>query len=632
MTVVWQILVGNFACVALLISAWMHVSYRLYRLTPRHEQICFGVVLGFASIVSMLLSVQFDPGVYFDLRIALIEISALFGGPIALLLTAAMAALFRLLLGGAVVQGLSGIAVASVLGFSVWWLAGRQKTVRLSLIPLFSLFVGALSLLVLGFLPRESLYHAIPSVGVPIAVLNMVVSAVAALVIAYFRRFTLERDILRAALTQTPDFHYVKNIERRFVATNLNVARYHGRDRASEMVGLSDFDLESAERAQELEAIERQILESGVPVIGFEEHISHRGGEPRWFSTSKVPLRNRHGELIGLAGVTIDISDRKKLEQELQSSRDIVTQATAEMSDGLALFDSEGYLLFCNTQYRDLFPRSAHVRVQGSHIVDILVAVIRSGERENVPTDLSHEDIRTAALGLHQDKDETFRLFDGRWIHLRTRVGQNGSALVVASDITAAKESEIVLRKLAEQMKGLAETDALTGVANRRSFDDRLQKELQAAAAERKPLALLLVDVDRFKIYNDTYGHLAGDDCLKQVGQCLTDVAEADTDLCARYGGEEFALILPDTDGEAALAAANALRARVRALAMPHSGSDFGLVTVSVGVAVVEGPGPFTPADLIADADAALYRSKENGRDRASTAGEAPRPALWRRF
>lgn len=630
MAVIWQILIGNFACVALLISAWMHVSYRLYRLTPRQEQICFGAVLGLAAIVSMMLSVQFEPGIYFDLRIALIEISALFGGPVALLLTASMAGLFRLSLGGAVVQALTGLAVASLLGLGVWWLTGRRKTIRLSRIPLFSAFVGSLSLLALGFLPRESLSHAIETVALPIAFLNMVVSAMAALVIAYFKRFTLERDILRAALTQAPDFHYVKNLEHRFVATNLNVARYHGRDRASEMVGLSDRDLESPERAAELAAIERQILETGLPVIGFEEHISHRGGEARWFSTSKVPLRNRHGELIGLAGVTIDISDRKKLEHELQSSRDVVTQATAEMSDGLALFDSKGYLLFCNTQYRDLFPRSGHVRVQGAHIVDILTAVIRSGERENVPADTAEEDIRAAAVTLHRDKDETFRLFDGRWIHLRTRLGQNGSALVVASDITAAKESELVLRKLAERMKGLAETDALTGVANRRSFDERLAQALQAAVASRKPLALLLVDVDRFKIYNDTYGHLGGDDCLRKVGQCLKEAAQADADLAARYGGEEFALILPDTDAGTALAAADALRHRVRALAMPHEGSEFGIVTVSVGVAIAEGKAPLAPAALIASADAALYRSKEDGRDRATVAAEPSAAARWR--
>lgn len=621
MAFIWQILVGNFACVALLISAWMHVSYRLYRLTPRQEQICFGLVVGLAAIVSMTLSVQFEPGIYFDLRIALIEIAALFGGPITLALTATLAGIFRVMMGGAYTLGLAGITIASALGLGAWFLVRRLGGMRFSYIPVFSLFVGALSLLVLGLLPHETAVHALSAVGAPIAVLNVVITAVAALVITYFRRFTLERDILRAALAQAPDFHYVKNLDHRFVATNRNVARHHGRDRASEMVGLGDMDLESRERAEQLIAVERQILETGVSVIGVEEYVAQDGEAPRWYATSKVPLRNRHGELIGLAGVTVDISERKQLEKELQHSRDIVTQATAEMSDGLALFDKDGILLFCNKQYRDLFPRSAHVRVQGAHILDILFAVIRGGERESVPVDMSEDDIRAAAATLHQDKDETFRLFDGRWINLRTRVGQNGSALVVASDITAAKESEIVLRKLAEQMKGLAETDALTGVANRRSFDERLAREIQASIEGKSPLALLLVDVDRFKVFNDSYGHLAGDDCLRKVGQCLRETASRENDLPARYGGEEFAIILPDTTGEAALAIADALRHRVRKLAIVHRESEFGAVTVSVGVAVMDGEGSATAAGLIASADAALYRSKEGGRDRATLSG-----------
>lgn len=620
MTLIWQVLVGNFACVALLVSGWMHVSYRLYRLTPRQEQACFGIVLGLGCVVSMTMSVQFEPGIYFDLRIALIEISALFGGPVALALTAAFAAAFRIFLGGAVVPALVGLSIASVLGLGAWWCCGRGKQIRLSVILIFPLFVGVLSILVLGLLPRQTFQNAIATVGLPIALLNASVSMVAGLVISYFRRFTLERDILRAALGQAPDFHYVKNLDHQFVATNLNVAHHHGRARASEMVGLSDRDLEACGRADELAAMERHILETGTPMLDFEECISHGDGAPRWFSTSKVPLRNRHGDLIGLAGVTVDISERKRMEQELQSSRDIVTQAMAEMSDGLALFDKGGYLLFCNKQYRELFPRSAHKRVEGAHILDILMAAIRNGERENVPPDMSEEDIRAAAATLHTDKDETFRLFDGRWIHLRTRVGGNGSALVVTSDVTAAKESELMLRRLAERMKGLAETDALTGVANRRSFDERLASALRTSSGGGKPLALLLVDVDRFKSYNDTYGHLAGDECLKQVGLCLRDAAKRADDFPARYGGEEFAIILPDTTGEAAVGIADALRHRVRGLGIAHGGSEFGAVTVSVGVAFFDGDDAVAPAALIEAADAALYRSKEAGRDRATLA------------
>lgn len=623
MKLTWQILVGNFASVALFISAWMHVSYRYYRLTKFQAKASFGVAMGLAVIASILLSVQFKPGVYFDLRLALIELSALFGGPVAVLVAATLAALFRVSLGGLIGPALGGMAIAAATGMGAWLLSGRGRGFGPFGTVIYAAFVGVLSVAVLVLLPSEVFRDAVVSVGLQIAVLNACVIVVGSAVITYFRRFTLEHDILRAALTQAPDFHYVKGLDHRFVATNLNVARHHGRERASDMVGLGDDDLETAERAEELRAIERRILETGLPVIRFEECIARQGEAPRWYSTSKVPLRNRNGELIGIGGVTVDISERKKLEQELKSSRDIVTQATAEMSDGLALFDADGRLLFCNTQYRDLFPRSGHARVPGAHFADILLAVVRSGEREGLAADMSEDDVAEWASKLHQDKDETFRLYDGRWIQVRTRIGENGSSLVVTSDITAAKEAEFVLRKLAEQMKGLAETDGLTGVANRRSFDIRLEEGLRAAAQGEGSLALLLMDIDHFKAYNDTYGHLAGDDCLQKVRHCLAGAAGED-DFPARYGGEEFAIILPGRSGAEALEIADTLRSHVRNLDISHRRSEAGVVTVSIGVAVTEKGRTDTPADLIGRADAALYRSKEEGRNRVTLAAGVP--------
>lgn len=622
MNPVWQTLVGNFAGVALIISVWMHISYRFYRLTPFQHRLCFGLVLGLATTASMMFSVEFQHGIYFDLRIALIEVAALFGGPVALAVTAAMAAVMRIAMGGiGLTQGLSGITVASLSGLALWWMVGRRKDHGIGTIFFFSGFVGLLSLFVLIFLPKGALQTALPTLGLPIACLNMIVAAVCGFVIVNANRFALERDILRAALGQAPDYYYVKNLEHRFVATNLNVARYHGRERSSEMVGLSDVELEGRDRAAELIALERQILVTGEPMSSLEEHVHAKSGDMRWFSTSKVPLRNRHGDIIGLAGVTLDITERKMIQQELQDSRDIVTQATAEMSDGMAFFNPEGILLFSNQQYRDLFPRSGHLRVPGSHIFDIVRASVRSGERLDADVYISDDQIRAMADSLHQDKEEMFQLFDGRWIRLRTRQAANGSSLIVVSDVTAAREAELGLRQFAERMKGLAETDGMTGLANRRTFDEHLAQEFKATATTGKPLALLMIDVDRFKAFNDTYGHLEGDGCLKRVGECLRACARREADLAARYGGEEFALILPDTSAEAALARADEIGDMVRSLGIEHKASEYGTVTISIGVAVLDGTAPVaTPTQFISLADVALYRSKEAGRDRATLA------------
>ncbi|WP_234717114.1 PAS domain-containing protein [Ensifer adhaerens] len=139
----------------------------------------------------------------------------------------------------------------------------------------------------------------------------------------------------------------------------LNVARNHGRTKSSEMVGLTDFDLYPRGMAQAFFDREQEIMTPGEPMVDFEEPFVIEDGRERWFLTSKVPLRNRHGDLIGLAGVTRDVTEKKRLVRETLDSKNVLSQAMAEMSDGLAMFNPEGRLVFCNDQYRAAFPRSA---------------------------------------------------------------------------------------------------------------------------------------------------------------------------------------------------------------------------------------------------------------------------------
>lgn len=622
MTTVWQILAGNLAAVALIVSIWMHVSYRLYRLTPRHHNLVFGLALGIAVVASMMLSVQFEPGVYFDLRFALIETAAVFGGPMSLILTAGIAILFRGVLGGSgAAPGISGILIASVFGYLVWLLIRRKPAGKATTIIFAATSSAITSLAVLPLLPPDIAHRAIREVALPSAAINFIATAAAGVFITYFRRFTLERDVLYAALTQAPDYHYVKDLDHRFVVTNLNVARHHGRERASQMTGLTDIDLEGADRGGQLEAIERRILETGVPLRDFEECLPDGPDKLRWFSTSKVPLRNRHGELVGLAGVTCDITDKKQLEIDLKSSRDLLKRAMTDMSDGFAMFNANGCLVFCNEQYRTSFPKSAYARTEGAHISDILRAVVITEERKDLPLGLSDEQIEQAASTLHTNKDEIVPLFDGRWLSLRTRAADDGTALVLVTDITALKENEQSLQEFAEHMKRLAQTDGLTGLSNRRAFNETLLAEWNQAEASRKLLALILLDIDRFKLLNDTYGHVAGDACLKVVAGLIGSLVNRSGGFAARFGGEEFAILLPGYHAEAAIEFADELRAAIRAREIVNSGSEFGVVTVSAGVACLS-PSLTTcaPEDLIDLADGVLYQAKNSGRDRVMLA------------
>ena len=173
-------------------------------------------------------------------------------------------------------------------------------------------------------------------------------------------------------------------------------------------------------------------------------------------------------------------------------------------------------------------------------------------------------------------------------------------------------------------LQRLATEDGLTGLANRRAFDEQLVTEISRSRREHMPLSLLLIDVDHFKPFNDLYGHVVGDECLREVGNLIRQIAtHRGSDFAARYGGEEFAVLLPNTPAGGALLVAERLRAAIQAADRTHEGSHHGRLTVSIGVAELVAGDHTTGSDgLIEHADQALYRAKEQGRNRV--VGYAP--------
>jgi diguanylate cyclase (GGDEF)-like protein len=175
------------------------------------------------------------------------------------------------------------------------------------------------------------------------------------------------------------------------------------------------------------------------------------------------------------------------------------------------------------------------------------------------------------------------------------------------------------LRDTNARLTVLASLDGLTGIPNRRSFDERYAQEWQRAASLRIPLTLAMIDLDHFKQFNDLYGHLAGDQCLRRVAELIAGRIMRPQDFAARFGGEEFAVLLPNTDREGAQPVTEGIRTAVLELAIDHIGNPRGLATVSVGYAtVIPGPGD-TEAGLIQLADASLYQAKRRGRNRVET-------------
>jgi diguanylate cyclase (GGDEF)-like protein len=183
--------------------------------------------------------------------------------------------------------------------------------------------------------------------------------------------------------------------------------------------------------------------------------------------------------------------------------------------------------------------------------------------------------------------------------------------------VRARVRTHIELKRYRDLLRDRSYQDGLTGIANRLRFDEFLVQQVEVAAHSGRPLALILADVDHFKRFNDRYGHLAGDDCLRQVASAMRQGVRAAADLVARYGGEEFVCVLPEADAETAAIVAERLRLHIAALAIPHLGGvGSGYVSLSLGVAHVAAGVGTSVGELLSRADRALYRAKEEGRDR----------------
>ncbi|HEX7026340.1 MAG TPA: diguanylate cyclase [Gammaproteobacteria bacterium] len=196
----------------------------------------------------------------------------------------------------------------------------------------------------------------------------------------------------------------------------------------------------------------------------------------------------------------------------------------------------------------------------------------------------------------------------------------NARFLELNSKLNDITRERILQRQSADdllELQRMALADSLTSLPNRRSLDKNLNHEWKRGAREGKHMSILLLDIDCFKAFNDTYGHLAGDACLKQVAHTVQIASQRPADLTARYGGEEFAVLLPSTGQEGAITVAERIRSAVEELNIPHKTSDVSTaVTVSVGIATLAPSLVNSPLELVHNADKALYQAKRLGRNR----------------
>lgn len=337
------------------------------------------------------------------------------------------------------------------------------------------------------------------------------------------------------------------------------------------------------------------------------------------------------GLLAYSVGITEQVRKAEALEEAMRAAKvasDRLEEAVEALPAGFELWDADDRLVTCNSELLRQYPRVAQQLRPGAAWEDLVRAnhaagalVVSGGDLE--PYIAQRRRIRRAG-----GATSTHATSDGRWIRTVEKPARDGGLVAVRSDITelVVREQELValnaeLDRARAGLEHLSETDAMTGIANRRQFDRRLADECARLTRHGMPLALLLVDVDHFKRFNDRHGHPAGDECLRQVAQRLADTARRPGEVAARYGGEEFAVLLPHVDAAAAAAHAQRCLAAVDDARIPHGDSDVShWVTVSIGVAVSGAGDHHICETLLAASDRALYRAKAAGRHRAEVA------------
>jgi diguanylate cyclase (GGDEF)-like protein/PAS domain S-box-containing protein len=359
-----------------------------------------------------------------------------------------------------------------------------------------------------------------------------------------------------------------------------------------------------------------------IYVAGVGSWFTIRGQGPFALSTSLTPFEPSillqifiASGMFMLYSVSVILESERVTKRSLQKIAALHTLVTENSRDVIIVADFEGHRSYVspaaqtvcgwNPEQLIQFGSFGLLHPEDSPGVEAVVRDLRSGG----------DAARIECRAKKQDGEYI-------WVEASLRVirdpatGVPTGILNILRDISERKQTEQKLQEAYAAVEALSVTDALTGLANRRQFDQCLTTEWRRGTRDHNPLSLLMVDVDLFKLYNDTYGHLRGDTCLKQIADVIAEVVTRSGDLAARFGGEEFAIILPGTGNDGAMLVARQICDALRSQRLPHSATPCGITTISVGCATIVPRIEQHPSELIGMADEALYRAKRGGRDR----------------
>jgi diguanylate cyclase (GGDEF)-like protein/PAS domain S-box-containing protein len=361
----------------------------------------------------------------------------------------------------------------------------------------------------------------------------------------------------------------------------------------------------------------RRVHEQGdSDMLILDYRVRHRAGHWVWLhSRGRVTQRDQDGRPLRIVGTYLDITERKAAEAQMAHDAELLSRMSRVSGTGGWDFDlATGRSTWTAEMFRI---RGLDPSVEPDQQLVMSSYLPESRER------LAAARAVTLAQGTPWDMDLQLTTATGEVIWVRSQgeaVVRNGQIVGLTGtlrNINASKQAQLDLEIANQKLEHLALSDGLTGIANRRLFDQTLQSEWLRCARAGRPLAMLLIDIDHFKLFNDHYGHAGGDQCLQQVARLLTGCAQRTGDIVCRFGGEEFAILLPDADLASASSVAQSCLDAISNAHIEHAGSPLGpTLSLSVGVASAMADRARFAQVLVERADEALYRAKHLGRAR----------------